>query len=88
MTINLSRHYPCLLNLNVFVFFLKVNANKVVSIDNLLVVDGTEEGLLCRVSKQPVSVSIDATGLQFYTGVRIFISYNGYILLSRKIMRI
>ncbi|XP_027918093.1 ervatamin-B-like [Vigna unguiculata] len=46
----------------------RVNANKVVSIDNLLVVDGTEEGLLCRVSKQPVSVSIDATGLQFYSG--------------------
>ncbi|CAJ1938664.1 unnamed protein product [Sphenostylis stenocarpa] len=44
------------------------NAKKVVSIDNLLVVDGTEKGLLCRVSKQPVSVSIDATGLQFYTG--------------------
>ncbi|ESW31452.1 hypothetical protein PHAVU_002G239300 [Phaseolus vulgaris] len=46
----------------------KVNANKAVSIDNLIVVDGTEKGLLCRVSKQPVSVSIDATGLQFYTG--------------------
>ena len=39
--------------------------------------DGTEEGLLCRVSKQPVSVSIDATGLQFYSGVRIFLSRNG-----------
>ncbi|KAL2343284.1 hypothetical protein Fmac_004569 [Flemingia macrophylla] len=46
----------------------KKNASKVVSIDNLLVVDGSEEALLCRVSKQPVSVSIDATGLQFYTG--------------------
>ncbi|KAJ1426137.1 Peptidase C1A, papain C-terminal [Sesbania bispinosa] len=46
----------------------KVNANKVVSIDNLLVLDGSEDALLCRVSKQPVSVSLDATGLQFYTG--------------------
>ncbi|KAH1050779.1 hypothetical protein AAZX31_08G114300 [Glycine max] len=46
----------------------KANANKVVSIDNLLVVVGPEEALLCRVSKQPVSVSIDATGLQFYAG--------------------
>jgi len=52
---------------------LKANANKVVSIDNLLVVVGPEEALLCRVSKQPVSVSIDATGLQFYAGVSIFI---------------
>lgn len=49
-----------------------MNANKVVSIDNLLVLDGSEEALLCRVSKQPVSVSLDATGLQFYTGVSIF----------------
>ncbi|XP_012572291.3 P34 probable thiol protease-like [Cicer arietinum] len=46
----------------------KENANKVVSIDNLLVLDGSEEALLCRTSKQPVSVSLDATGLQFYTG--------------------
>ncbi|KAK7400164.1 hypothetical protein VNO78_11364 [Psophocarpus tetragonolobus] len=46
----------------------KENAQKVVSIDNLLVVVGPEEALLCRVSKQPVSVSIDATGLQLYSG--------------------
>ncbi|KAF1867218.1 hypothetical protein Lal_00049647 [Lupinus albus] len=46
----------------------KENANKVVSIDNLLVLDGSEEALLCRASKQPVSVSLDATGLQSYTG--------------------
>jgi len=52
---------------------LKANANKVVSIDNLLVLDGTEEALLCRASKQPLSVSLDATGLQFYAGVSISI---------------
>ncbi|CAL0306457.1 unnamed protein product [Lupinus luteus] len=46
----------------------KENANKAVSIDNLLVLDGSEEALLCRASKQPVSVSLDATGLQSYTG--------------------
>ncbi|PNX76265.1 cysteine proteinase [Trifolium pratense] len=46
----------------------KVNANKVVSIGNLYVLDGTEEAFLDRVSKQPVSVSLDATGLQFYAG--------------------
>lgn len=46
----------------------KENANKVVSIDNLLVLDGSEEALLCRSSKQPLSVSLDATGLQFYAG--------------------
>ncbi|KAK7318815.1 hypothetical protein RJT34_03522 [Clitoria ternatea] len=46
----------------------KENSNNVVSIDNLLVLDGSEDALLCRVSKQPVSTSIDATGLQFYAG--------------------
>jgi hypothetical protein len=52
-------------------FILKVNANKVVSIDNLYVLDGSEEALLDRVSKQPVSVSLDGTSLQFYSGVSI-----------------
>ncbi|CAI8618667.1 unnamed protein product [Vicia faba] len=46
----------------------KENANKVVSVDNLYVLDGSEEALLCRTSKQPVIVSLDATGLQFYAG--------------------
>ncbi|GAU39868.1 hypothetical protein TSUD_69160 [Trifolium subterraneum] len=40
----------------------------VVSIDNLYVLDGTEEAFVDRVSKQPVSVSLDGTGLQFYSG--------------------
>ena len=41
---------------------------------NLLqAVVGREEALLCRVNKQPVNVTIDATGLQFYAGVSIFI---------------
>lgn len=55
----------------IFCFFLKENANKAVSIDNLYVLDGSEEALLCQTSKQPVIVSLDATGLQFYAGVRI-----------------
>jgi hypothetical protein len=56
-------------------FILKVNANKVVSIDNLYVLDGSEEALLDRVSKQPVSVSLDGTSLQFYSGVSILYRY-------------
>ncbi|XP_061356421.1 ervatamin-B-like [Gastrolobium bilobum] len=46
----------------------KEDAKKVVSIENLGAVLNSEEGLLCSVSKQPVSVSLDATGLQFYAG--------------------
>ncbi|RDX75850.1 hypothetical protein CR513_44226 [Mucuna pruriens] len=62
--IDTEAHYPYIAQNGT----CKTNANKVVSIDNLLVVVGSEEDLLCRVSKQPVSVSIDATGLQFYSG--------------------
>ncbi|KAK7247166.1 hypothetical protein RIF29_42043 [Crotalaria pallida] len=46
----------------------KQKANNVVSIDNLKVLDGSEEALLRRVSKQPVTTSLDASNLQLYNG--------------------
>ncbi|KAG5029507.1 Ervatamin-B [Glycine soja] len=67
--VDTEAHYPYIAQNST----CKANANKVVSIDNLEVVVGREEALLCRVNKQPVNVTIDATGLQFYAGVSIFI---------------
>ncbi|KAF7803322.1 ervatamin-B-like [Senna tora] len=43
------------------------NGSKAVSINNLYVVDGTEDGVLCRVSEQPVITSVDAEDFQLYT---------------------
>ncbi|KAG5040991.1 hypothetical protein JHK85_013467 [Glycine max] len=62
--VDTEAHYPYIAQNST----CKANANKVVSIDNLEVVVGREEALLCRVNKQPVNVTIDATGLQFYAG--------------------
>ncbi|KAF1867501.1 hypothetical protein Lal_00049930 [Lupinus albus] len=46
----------------------KRNAKNVVSVDYFhLLFYGSEENILCSSSKHPISVSLDATGLQFYT---------------------
>ncbi|KAH1250823.1 Zingipain-1 [Glycine max] len=76
--VDTEAHYPYIAQNST----CKANANKVVSIDNLEVVVGREEALLCRVNKQPVNVTIDATGLQFYAGVNY--GKKGYLLIKRN----
>ena len=55
-----------------FVLFQK---NKVATIDGYTRVGTSEKAVLCATVQQPVSVYVNATDFQFYSGVSILFKY-------------